>query len=87
MVSSLYSPEQENKEIWVYLEQYEGSLQHVSLELLCKGRQMADEMQEIAQFDGGRTVVVDQQDGERRLQRDSLFWTCVPRICARVACD
>lgn len=44
MVSSLYSPEQENKEIWVYLEQYEGSLQHVSLELLCKGRQMADEM-------------------------------------------
>jgi len=48
---------------------------------------MPDQMQEIAQFDGGRTVVVDQQDGERRLQRDSLFWTCVPRICARVACD
>lgn len=44
MVSSLYSPEQENKEIWVFLEQEEGSLQRVSLEMLCKGRQMADEM-------------------------------------------
>ncbi len=44
MVSSLYSPEQENNEIWVFLEQEEGSLQHVSLELLSKGRQMADEM-------------------------------------------
>jgi electron transfer flavoprotein alpha subunit len=39
---SLYGPNEENKEIWVYLEQDEGSLQSVSLEMLSKGRQMAD---------------------------------------------
>jgi electron transfer flavoprotein alpha subunit len=44
MVASLYSSAEENKEIWVYLEQEEGVLQHVSLELLGKGRLMADEM-------------------------------------------
>jgi len=44
MVASLYSPAEENKEIWVFLEQEEGILQPVSLELMGKGRQMADDM-------------------------------------------
>lgn len=44
MVASLYSPAEENKAIWVFLEQEEGILQPVSLELLGKGRHMADDM-------------------------------------------
>lgn len=44
MAASLYSPAEESKEIWVFLEQEEGEFQHVSLELLYKGRQMADAM-------------------------------------------
>jgi electron transfer flavoprotein alpha subunit len=44
MVSSLYSLAEESKEIWVYLEQEAGVLENVSLELLSKGRQMADYM-------------------------------------------
>lgn len=44
MIKSLYSPAEETKEIWVYLEHEEGSLQSVSLELLSKGRQMADSL-------------------------------------------
>lgn len=43
MVVSLYSPEDENKSIWVYLEHKEGNLTPVSLELLCKGRELAAE--------------------------------------------
>jgi electron transfer flavoprotein alpha subunit len=44
MVKSLYSIKEENKTIWVFLEQSEGALEGVSLELLSKGRQMADEL-------------------------------------------
>ncbi len=42
MTASLYSPAEEKKEIWVYLEHEEGTLMHVSLELLSKGRELAD---------------------------------------------
>ncbi len=44
MVESLYSPQEESKSIWVFLEQSGGVLEGVSLEFLAKGRQMADEM-------------------------------------------
>jgi electron transfer flavoprotein alpha subunit len=44
MVSSLYSVTQEQKVIWVYLEQEKGVLETVSLELLTKGREMADQI-------------------------------------------
>lgn len=44
MTASLYSPAEESKEIWVFLEQEGGELQPVSLELLCKGRELADAM-------------------------------------------
>lgn len=44
MVSSLYGVSEEGKEIWVYLEQDGGQLEGVSLELLVKGRQMADKI-------------------------------------------
>ncbi len=42
MTASLYSPAEEKKEIWVYLEHDDGALLHVSLELLSKGRELAD---------------------------------------------
>jgi electron transfer flavoprotein alpha subunit len=42
MTASLYSPAAARKEIWVYLEQEEGALLHISLELLSKGRELAD---------------------------------------------
>jgi electron transfer flavoprotein alpha subunit len=44
MVASLYSVSETNTTIWVYLEQEGGVLERVSLELLAKGRQMADQM-------------------------------------------
>ncbi|MFU8772853.1 MAG: electron transfer flavoprotein subunit alpha/FixB family protein [Anaerolineales bacterium] len=44
MVASLYGIEQENKAIWVFLEQEKGVLEPVSLELLTKGREMADQI-------------------------------------------
>ena len=44
MVESLYSPQEESKSIWVFLEQSGGVLVGVSLEFLSKGRQMADEL-------------------------------------------
>lgn len=44
MVASLYGISEESKEIWVYLEQEAGLLECVSLELLAKGREMADVM-------------------------------------------
>jgi electron transfer flavoprotein alpha subunit len=44
MAKSVYSVEEESKSIWVYLEQEEGTLEGVSLELLAKGRQMAEQM-------------------------------------------
>lgn len=43
MVNSLYSVEQEDKVIWVYLEHESGVLGGVSLELLSKGRELADQ--------------------------------------------
>jgi len=43
MVASLYSLEEETQTIWVYLEHEEGQLAGVSLELLSKGRQLADQ--------------------------------------------
>lgn len=42
MVASLYSVAEEQKTIWIYLEQESGKLEGVSLELLAKGRQLAD---------------------------------------------
>jgi electron transfer flavoprotein alpha subunit len=42
MVASLYGPEEEQKAVWVFLEQEGGTLEGVSLELLSKGRQLAD---------------------------------------------
>lgn len=42
MTESLYGAGQESKSIWVFLEQEGGALENVSLELLAKGRQMAD---------------------------------------------
>ena len=42
MPESLYGVEQETREIWVFLEQEAGVLECVSLELLAKGRQLAD---------------------------------------------
>jgi electron transfer flavoprotein alpha subunit len=44
MVASLYSVEETKNTIWVYLEQESGDFEGVSLELLAKGRQMADQM-------------------------------------------
>jgi len=44
MVASLYSPSEERKSIWVFLEQENHALESVSLELLSKGRLMADQM-------------------------------------------
>lgn len=44
MVKSLYGIKEENQSIWVFLEQSSGVMEGVSLELLSKGRQMADEM-------------------------------------------
>ncbi len=44
MVASLYSVSETNASVWVYLEQEGGVLERVSLELLAKGRQMADQM-------------------------------------------
>jgi len=44
MVASLYGVQEECKVIWVYMEQEGGTLENVSLELLHKGREMADQM-------------------------------------------
>lgn len=44
MVASLYGAAETNATIWVFLEQEGGDLERVSLELLTKGRQMADQM-------------------------------------------
>lgn len=44
MVESLYSVEQEEKSIWVFLEQEGDTLANVSLELLAHGRKLADEV-------------------------------------------
>jgi electron transfer flavoprotein alpha subunit len=43
MVASLYGADEETKAIWVYLEHKKGKLAGVSLELLSKGRQLADQ--------------------------------------------
>ncbi len=44
MVDSLYGPNEENKTIWVFLETIGGALESVSLELLNKSRQIADQL-------------------------------------------
>lgn len=44
MVTSHYSPQAENKTIWVFLEQQDGVLEEVSLELLARGRELADQL-------------------------------------------
>ena len=44
MVASRYSVAEEQKVIWVFLEQEAGKLENVSLELLAKGRQLADQV-------------------------------------------
>lgn len=43
MAGSLYGPEEEQREIWVFLEEEDGVLEGVSLELLSKARYLADE--------------------------------------------
>lgn len=43
MVASQYGVGEENQSIWVYLEQEDGRLAGVSLELLAKSRQLADQ--------------------------------------------
>ncbi|NIM94266.1 MAG: electron transfer flavoprotein subunit alpha [Anaerolineales bacterium] len=45
MVASLYGAKEEKKNIWVFLEHHDGVLAKVSIELLSKGRQLADEVQ------------------------------------------
>lgn len=42
MVASRYTVEEQRQAIWVYLEQTSGELERISLELLSKGRQLAD---------------------------------------------
>jgi electron transfer flavoprotein alpha subunit len=42
MVDSIYSIDDESKAIWVFLEQQDGKLESVSLELLSKGRELAN---------------------------------------------
>ncbi len=44
MVTSLYGIEEEQKSIWVFLERKGDALEGVSLELLSKGRELADQM-------------------------------------------
>jgi electron transfer flavoprotein alpha subunit len=44
MVASLYGIEQASAAIWVYMEERQGSLEDVSLELLARGRQLADQI-------------------------------------------
>jgi electron transfer flavoprotein alpha subunit len=44
MPASLYGREEESKAIWVYLEQTGGVFENVSLEMLAKGRELADQM-------------------------------------------
>jgi electron transfer flavoprotein alpha subunit len=44
MVDSLYGRDEESKVIWVFLETHDGSLEGVSLELLGKSRQIADQL-------------------------------------------
>jgi electron transfer flavoprotein alpha subunit len=44
MPPSRYGTKEESKAIWVYLEQDEGVFESVSLEMLAKGREMADHM-------------------------------------------
>lgn len=44
MVDSLYGRHEECKAIWVFLETHEGKLEGVSLELLGKSRQIADQL-------------------------------------------
>ncbi len=43
MVASLYGVDDAKKTIWVFLDQEDGELERVSLEILSKGRQLADE--------------------------------------------
>ncbi len=44
MVKSCYDAKNETPAIWIFLEQQDGCLESVSLELLSKGRQLADEI-------------------------------------------
>ncbi|MBN2256975.1 MAG: electron transfer flavoprotein subunit alpha/FixB family protein [Anaerolineaceae bacterium] len=44
MPPSRYRENEESKAVWVYLEQEEGTLENVSLEVLSKGRELADVM-------------------------------------------
>ena len=44
MVKSLYSVEEESKSIFVYIEQTRGEIENVSLEMLSKGRELADQV-------------------------------------------
>lgn len=43
MAESLYGPGLEKKTIWIFIEQHEDRIEKVATELLCKGRQLADE--------------------------------------------
>ncbi|MFC1936791.1 electron transfer flavoprotein subunit alpha/FixB family protein [Chloroflexota bacterium] len=57
MVESLYSIEEENQSLWVFLEHTDGKLEEVSLELLTQGRVLADQMDwQLAGIIGGHKV-------------------------------
>lgn len=44
MVASLFGPQEQQNAIWVYLERTDGKLETVSLEILSKAKEMADQM-------------------------------------------
>lgn len=44
MAASLYQPEDQSTEVWVFLEHQDDLFENISLELLGKGRQLADEL-------------------------------------------
>ena len=44
MVDSIYSPAEESKQVWVFIEQEGGVLESVSLEMLAIGRELAGQM-------------------------------------------
>jgi electron transfer flavoprotein alpha subunit len=44
LVASIYGPDEEKSTLWIVLEHEEGKLASISLELLTKGRELADEV-------------------------------------------
>lgn len=67
MVESLYGIPEERKAIWVFLEQCEGVFEGVSLELLSKGRLMADEV-------GWQLVGLLMGKGVKKLAQEAIVY-------------